>query len=113
MERRELTWEDMRLIDRILEKMIDDDDINGKQPAEMTDEEYYTEALKRFKDANKSALYIPSVWREEDIKKAPSKIAWASIGDDGEYRHGEKYYDADLNEITKEEYEALVGPTQD
>ena len=53
-------------------------------------------------------IYIPSCWREEDIKKTPSMCSWASIGDDGEYRHGEKYYDADMNEITKEEYEALV-----
>ena len=57
-------------------------------------------------------IYIPSCWRAEDIKKTPSMIKWASI-DDGEFRHGENYYDADGNEITKEEYEALVGPTQD
>jgi hypothetical protein len=52
-------------------------------------------------------VYIPSVWREEDIKKSPSMYSWASI-DGGKYEHGEKYYDADGNEITKEEYEALV-----
>ena len=52
-------------------------------------------------------IFIPSVWREEDIKKSPSMYSWASI-DDGKYEHGEKYYDADGNEITKEEYEALV-----
>ena len=52
-------------------------------------------------------VLIPSVWREEDIKKSPSMYSWASI-DDGKYEHGEKYYDADGNEITKEEYEALV-----
>lgn len=57
-------------------------------------------------DDNKP-IYIPSVWREEDIKKSPSMYSWASI-DDGKYEHGEKYYDADGNEITKEEYEALV-----
>lgn len=57
-------------------------------------------------DENKP-IYIPSVWREEDIKKSPSMYSWASI-DDGKYEHGEKYYDADGNEITKEEYEALV-----
>lgn len=50
---------------------------------------------------------IPSVWREESIKKSPSMCSWASI-DDGKYERGEKYYDADGNEITKEEYEALV-----
>ena len=52
-------------------------------------------------------VLIPSVWREEDIKKSPSMYSWASI-DGGKYEHGEKYYDADGNEITKEEYEALV-----
>lgn len=52
-------------------------------------------------------ILIPSVWREEDIKKSPSMYSWASI-DGGKYEHGEKYYDADGNEITKEEYEALV-----
>ena len=39
---RELTWEDMRLVDRVLDKMIDDD-VAGKLPEEMSDEEYYTE----------------------------------------------------------------------
>ena len=58
--------------------------------------------------ANDEPIYIPSVWREEDIKKSPSMCSWASIDDDGKYEHGEKYYDADGNEITKEEYEALV-----
>lgn len=58
-------------------------------------------------------IYIPSVWREEDIKKSPSTYSWASIDDDGHYESGEKYYDADGNEITKEEYEALLGQTPD
>lgn len=53
-------------------------------------------------------VLIPSVWTEESIKKSPSMCSWASIDDDGKYEHGEKYYDADGNEITKEEYEALV-----
>lgn len=57
-------------------------------------------------------VHIPSVWREEDIKKSPSMCSWASIGDDGKYAHGEKYYDADGHEISKEEYEGLVGPTR-
>jgi hypothetical protein len=57
-------------------------------------------------------VHIPSCWFEEDIKKFPSKYSWASIGDDGEYAHGEKYYDADGHEITREEYEGLVGPTR-
>ena len=52
-------------------------------------------------------VFIPSVWTEESIKKSPSMYSWASI-DGGKYEHGEKYYDADGNEITKEEYEALV-----
>lgn len=52
-------------------------------------------------------VLIPSVWTEESIKKSPSMYSWASI-DDGKFEHGEKYYDADGNEITKEEYEALV-----
>ena len=54
------------------------------------------------------AVHVPSVWREEDIKKSPSMCSWASLGDDGKLEHGENYYDADGNEITKEEYEALV-----
>ena len=58
-------------------------------------------------------IYIPSVWCEDDIKKSPSKCSWASIDDDGNYSSGSKCYDADGNEITEEEYEALVGPTQD
>ena len=58
-------------------------------------------------------VHIPSVWREEGIKKSPSMCSWASLGDDGKYEHGEKYYDADGNEITKEEYEALVGQPTD
>ena len=53
-------------------------------------------------------VHVPSVWREEDIKKSPSMCSWASLGDDGKLEHGENYYDADGNEITKEEYEALV-----
>lgn len=61
---------------------------------------------------DKMTVHIPSVWREEDIKKSPSMCSWASI-DDGKYEHGEKYYDADGNEITKEEYEALVGRPTD
>lgn len=58
-------------------------------------------------------VHIPSVWTEESIKKSPSMCTYASIGDDGEYKYGEKYYDADGNEITKEEYEALVGRPSD
>ena len=57
-------------------------------------------------------VLIPSVWREEDIKKSPSKFSWASVDGD-KYEHGEKYFDADMNEITKEEYEALLGQTPD
>ena len=58
--------------------------------------------------ADKEPIYVPSCWREEDIKRTPSMCSWATIDDDGEYRHGESYYDADGKEITKEEYEALV-----
>lgn len=61
----------------------------------------------------KEAINIPSVWIEENIKKSPSKASWASIGDDNSYEYGEKYYDADGHEITKEEYEALLSQTQD
>ena len=38
---------------------------------------------------------------------------WASLGNDGKLEHGENYYDANGNEITKEEYEALVGRPTD
>ena len=58
-------------------------------------------------------INIPSVWIEGEIKKTPSKCSWASIGDDNSYEYGEAYYDADGNEITKEEYEALFDQTQD
>ena len=47
------------------------------------------------------------------MKKLPSMCIWASLGDDGKLEHGDKYYDADGNEITKEEYEALVGQPTD
>ncbi len=56
----------------------------------------------------REVVNIPSFRTEEGIKKAPSKCSWAAIGDDNSYEYGEKYYDADGNEITKEEYEALV-----
>lgn len=107
-----LTWEDIRLIERILDRMIDDD-IDGKLPENMNEEEYYTEVLNRFEAAAKSTVYVPSCWRESDMKKSPSKCSWARIDDDGNYECGETYYDADLNEITKEEYEALLGQTPD
>ena len=58
-------------------------------------------------------IYIPSCWRAEDIKKSPSKYSWASIDDDGGYSSGTKYYDADMNEITEEEYRALLRQPQD
>lgn len=58
-------------------------------------------------------VYIPTVWTEKDIKKSPSKYSWASIGDDGVYSTGTSYYDGDGNEISKEEYEALTGQSQD
>ena len=54
-------------------------------------------------------IYIPSVWITDETKRGPSKAAWAST--EGEY--GESYYDADGKEITKEEYEALLGLTRD
>lgn len=56
-------------------------------------------------------VLIPSVWAEGAIKKSPSMCSWASIDDDGNYSHGEKFYDADMNEITEEEYRALVSRT--
>ena len=58
-------------------------------------------------------VLIPSCWFEEDIKKSPSKFSWASLGDDGQLESGTVYYDADGHEITKEEYEALLGQTPD
>ena len=56
---------------------------------------------------------IPSCWFEEDIKKSPSMFSWASIDDDGQLESGVTYCDADGHEITKEEYEALLGQTPD
>lgn len=61
----------------------------------------------------KEVVNIPSFWIEDGIKKTPSMCSWASIGDDGKYEHGDIYYDAVGNEITKEEYEALFDKTQD
>ena len=58
-------------------------------------------------------IYVPSVWTEEGMKKSPSKISWASIGDDKRVESGVTYYDADGHEITQEEYEALLGQTPD
>lgn len=104
----ELNWKDIRLISMVLDKMIDDD-IEGMFPDEMTDEEYYTEALKRFNEANKRTVCIPTAWREEDAKKHPSKYSWASINPEtGKYEYGEKFYDEDMNEITKDQYEKLT-----
>jgi hypothetical protein len=42
-----LTWEDMRRVDMVLEKMMDDD-ILGNLPEDMDDKEYYTEVLRRY-----------------------------------------------------------------
>ena len=56
---------------------------------------------------------VPSCWFEEDIKKSPSMISWASIDDDGQLESGVTYYDGDGHEITQEEYEALLGQTPD
>lgn len=58
------------------------------------------------------AVFVPTVWTEEDMKKSPSMYSWASVDGD-KYEHGEKYFDADMNEITKEEYEALLDQTPD
>jgi hypothetical protein len=58
-------------------------------------------------------VYVPSCWFEEGMKKSPSKYSWASLGDDGQLESGTVYYDADGHEITKEEYEALLGQTPD
>lgn len=107
MEQRELTWEDMRLINHILDKMIDED-IAGDLPEELDEEKYYTEVLRRFKEINKNTVYIPSVWLKESTKKTPSVYTWAYFDDTtGEYKHGEQYYDGNMNEVTKEEYERL------
>ena len=59
-------------------------------------------------------VYIPSVWVEEDIKKFPSKMSAASFDTEtGEYSSCTKYYDGDGNEISEEEYIALVRQPQD
>jgi len=58
-------------------------------------------------------IFIPTVWTP-DIKRTPSMYSWASFDEEtGEYYSGTSYYDAEGKEITKEEYEALVGPTRD
>ena len=56
-------------------------------------------------------VHIPSVWH--GMKKLPSMCSWTSLGDNGKIEHSENYYDVDGNEITKEEYEALVGQPTD
>jgi hypothetical protein len=63
--------------------------------------------------ANDEPISIPSVWLDDGIKKSPSMCSWVTYDDDGGYEYGESYYDADGNEITKEEYESLFDPTQD
>ena len=55
------------------------------------------------------AIYIPSVWIGEEVKKSPSMCSWASYKNDGTFKSGATYYDADGNEITKEIYEGLTG----
>lgn len=52
-------------------------------------------------------VYIPSVWTEDRKSTSPSSCAWCSMEGD-KYESGIKYYDEDMNEITKEEYEKLV-----
>lgn len=86
----------------------------GTNKAKWQQQKNVCEKLLSFIDSlTTDIVHIPSVWVEEDIKKSPSMCSWASLGDDGKYEHGEKYYDADGNEITKEEYEALVGRPTD
>lgn len=59
-------------------------------------------------------IYIPSVWLEEDIKKSPSKMSAASYDTEtGAFSSYTKYYDGDGNEISEEEYKALVGQPKD
>ena len=61
-----------------------------------------------------STIYIPSVWLEEDIKKSPSEMRAASYDTEtGEFSSYTKYYDGEGNEITEEEYRALVRQPQD
>lgn len=52
MKENELTWEDIDKIDRILEKMIREDLDNHLEWYESR-KNYYTEALRRFKEAKK------------------------------------------------------------
>jgi hypothetical protein len=59
-------------------------------------------------------INIPTVWLEEDIKKSPSEMSAASYDiETGEFSSYTKYYDGDGNEITEEEYRALVRQSQD
>ena len=56
-------------------------------------------------------VFIPSVWIDEKIKKSPSICTFTSFDSEtGECCSGVKYYDADMNEITEEEYVALRQP---
>ena len=58
-------------------------------------------------------VHIPTVWLEEDIKKSPSKMSVASYDTEtGDFSSYTKYYDGDGNEITEEEYRALVRQSQ-
>ena len=59
----------------------------------------------------KETVYLPSVWSKEDTVKLPYSCAWASIDENGNYEYDQKFYDADRNEITEEEYRALVSRT--
>ncbi len=63
-------------------------------------------------------IHIPSCWIEEDIKKAPSECTYTSGSFDeetGEFNYSSctKYYDENGNEITEEQYRALVRQPQD
>lgn len=61
-----------------------------------------------------SPVFIPSVWVESNTKNFPSKFSAASYDNEtGEYSSYTKYYDGDGNEITEEEYKALVEQSQD
>ena len=54
-------------------------------------------------------VIIPSVWVSDDTKTYPSKCSWCSYDPEtGEFLRGDKFFDENMNEITEEEYNALI-----
>jgi hypothetical protein len=87
----------------------------GTNKAKWQQQKNVCEKLLSFIDSlTTDIVHIPTCWVDENIKKTPSECSYASFDSEtGEYSSGTSYFDAEGNEITKEEYEALVGRPTD